>query len=114
MFVFNQIENKFLSLFITCIAILLIGIIDFETGVELSFSFFYIIPIALLSMYGATNKSSIIIISVVAALCWFISEFYNRDFSSIFYPVWNALVRFFFFSLIGLLLFNLRIKEVYV
>ena len=111
MFVFENVKSRFFSLLITLVAIFLIGIVDFKTGVEFSFSFFYIIPIALLSIYGNTNKTLIIIISIVAAICWFVSEFYNREFSLIFYPIWNGLVRLFFFSLIGLLLFNLRIKE---
>ncbi|MDO7170611.1 sensor histidine kinase [Mariniflexile sp. AS56] len=108
---FNRFETSYLGFLLTLVAILVIGVIDFKTGVELSFSFFYIIPIALFSKHRATNKVSIISLALVAACCWFISEYANRDFSMFCFPVWNALVRLFIFLLIGFSLFNLRIKE---
>ncbi|WP_372756918.1 sensor histidine kinase [Mariniflexile sp.] len=110
MLLFKRIETGFWGLAIALLVIICIGVIDYHTGVELSFSFFYIIPIALLAMYGTENKSYIIIVSVASAFCWFFSDFYNRDYSLIFYPIWNTLVRLFIFLIIGLSLLNLKIK----
>ena len=104
-------KNNILVTLLTITIIFLIGIIDFKTGVELSFSLFYLIPIVLLSLYSGTSKNTIILVSFIAALCWFFSEFINRDFSVLFFPIWNAFVRLSIFLTIGLTIYYLKIKE---
>jgi hypothetical protein len=41
----------------------------------------------------------------LASLLWFIADYLARDYSSLVFPIWDALVRLFIFSAIGLLLF---------
>jgi len=111
MFSLKGIKNRFLILLFTLLLIILIGSMDFKTGVELSFSLFYIIPIAFYSLYQGTNRNEILIICFTAAASWFISEYFNKEYSSVFYPIWNTFVRLVIFITIGLTLLYLKIKD---
>lgn len=106
-----KIKNKYLSFSLVLLAIFFIGYLDFITGEELAFSFFYIFPIAALAISPETKPSAIILSSLLSAVMWFLAEFLVREYSSIFFPIWNAGVRLFFFLSIGLLLDYLKVKE---
>jgi hypothetical protein len=54
-----------------CMA-LLIGVFDHITGIELSFSIFYIIPISIASWYGRPKLG--IFLSAISAITWFMAD----------------------------------------
>lgn len=107
----NRIKSKPLAIFFTLIAIGVITILDYISGAELSFSVFYLIPIALLAINRTSSKKQIIIISFIAAACWYFVDATTNTYSHQFYPFWNAHVRLAIFIIIGLLVFNFREKH---
>jgi signal transduction histidine kinase len=96
------------AIFITGVFLaLLIGFIDLMTGVELSFSIFYLIPISLVAWYS--NKYKAIIISVISALAWLIADMHDINrYSNPGFIYWNALVRFGFFVIVVYLIHALK------
>jgi signal transduction histidine kinase len=111
MFSIGKIKYGWVINSLTLIVIVLIGILDFLTGPELSFSFFYLFPIAFLALYKGSRKRSVILCSLFASILWFLAEYFTRSYSNFFYPVWNGFVRLVIFTSIGLLLVYLREKE---
>lgn len=88
-------------------AILILGIIDYYTGVELSLSFFYLIPVAIAAW--ALGKYSGLGYSVLSATVWLISNFLSGlIFSNMFFGVWNTLIRFGFYGVVTILLTELH------
>jgi signal transduction histidine kinase len=108
MIIVGKGENKFLIFVFTLAIISLLGFIDYSTNQELGFSIFYLIPISIFALYKETKATFIIICCLFAASLWFLAEFSNREYSSTFFPVWNAFVRLIIFSSIGLLLLKLK------
>jgi signal transduction histidine kinase len=111
MIVIGKIENRLTILAITLLIIALLGFLDYKTGEELSFSIFYLIPISLLSLYRGTKVTSILISAFFASILWFLAEYYTREYSNLFFPVWNAFARLVMYSAIGLLLLYLKEKD---
>lgn len=75
-----------------------IGVIDYLTGAELSFSIFYLLPI--LSITWFLNKTWGIVLSVFGATIWIASDIYSHAvYSNFFIPYWNGFVRFSFFMI---------------
>lgn len=88
-------------------SILILGIIDYLTGVELSLSFFYLIPVAMAAW--ALGKYSGLGYSVLSATVWLISNFLSGlIFSNMFFGVWNTLIRFGFYGVVTILLTELH------
>jgi len=88
-------------------AVLILGIIDYFTGVELSISFFYLIPVSMAAW--ALGKHSGLSYSVLAATIWLISNFLSgQTYSNTFVGVWNTLIRFGFYGVVTILLTELR------
>ena len=85
----------------------LIGACDYLTGNELSFSIFYLFPVALASWYK--GRKSGIFLCLVAAITWLVVDrISGREYSHEFIPVWNAIVRLGFFTITSYLLTELR------
>src|SRR5258706_10823657 len=87
--------------------VLLLGIVDYFTGVELSISFFYLIPVSMaawvLGKYMGLNYS------VLSATVWLVSNLLSgQTFSNMFVGVWNTLIRFGFYGVVTILLTELR------
>jgi diguanylate cyclase (GGDEF)-like protein len=105
----NDLENhrpRFWLVFGVALVALL-GIIDYLTGYELSFSLFYLAPITLVSWYG--NQRSGLFISVLSAITWFVADFAsgNRYANpAIFF--WNTLIRLGFFLIVTSLMVALK------
>ncbi len=112
MIIIRHIKNRFVIFVYTAIIIFFIGFLDYISGKELSFSVFYLIPIALLALYRNTKSVSIIISSFFASFIWFMAEYFTREYSSLFYPLWNSFVRFSMFTSVGLLLLFLKEKHI--
>jgi diguanylate cyclase (GGDEF)-like protein len=80
-----------------------VGILDYLTGTELSFSLFYLIPIAMLSW--VTNDRIGIVVSFISAGVWLAVEILSgAHYSSSAVYFWNTIIRFCFFLLMALLI----------
>lgn len=78
---------------------LLLGILDYLIGPELSFSVFYTIPIMLSAWYGGKHIGFIIVI--VSTAIWLGADLAaGSNYSAILVPVWNTMVRLAFFIII--------------
>lgn len=104
------LNKKFVFVFALLI-IILIGLIDYTTPPELSFSLFYLIPLTLLAIYSGANIVMITISSLLASILWFIADYFGTEYSNIFYPVWNAIVRLCIFLAIGFLIQHFKKKQ---
>ena len=97
------------------VSLALVGLIagfDHATGYELSFSIFYILPVALASWYG--GKHAGLFVSVFSAMCWLILDMTSSHrYSQLVIPFWNATVRLLFFVLTSQLLaaLNAQLKR---
>jgi diguanylate cyclase (GGDEF)-like protein len=88
--------------------ILLLGIIDYFTGFELSFAVFYLLPVALVAWFA--SKKAAIITSIASAGAWHeANQLAGAHFSTALIPLWNATTRLGFFLVVALLL--IRLKE---
>lgn len=111
MFFIDRIKSKPLAILLTLLCIGFIALLDYITGSELSFSIFYLIPIAILAVSRTSSKRQIIIVSFIAAICWYAVDLSTSVYSNQLYPFWNAHVRLFIFITIGLLVFHFRDKH---
>lgn len=87
--------------------VLVLGFIDYITGFELSFSFFYLLPITIVA-WTAGRKMGLAF-SVLCASIWFTSNLLSgQTFSNQFVGIWNTLLRFGFYAVVTILLAELR------
>ncbi len=85
----------------------LIGVIDYTIGYELSFSVFYVLPIALITWL--TNLRFGLLLSLVSAFVWIAADLGTGHlYSHPLIPVWNTLIRLAFFVIISLLIASLK------
>jgi diguanylate cyclase (GGDEF)-like protein len=93
--------------FASLIFVVALAAVDHATGYELSFSIFYLFPIALAAWYGGRHQG--IFLCIVSAAVWFIVDRTSgHHYSRAFIPYWNAGVRFIFFILTTELLTTLK------
>jgi diguanylate cyclase (GGDEF)-like protein len=85
----------------------ILGIIDYLTGFELSFSFFYLIPVTMIAWVIGRNMG--LAFSALSATVWFTSNLLSGEsLSSPFIGVWNTMIRFGFYAVVTVLLSELR------
>jgi diguanylate cyclase (GGDEF)-like protein len=98
------------KLFWTMAGILLVGgvgILDFQTGYELAFSLFYLIPVSLVAWLASQRLG--ILTSLVSAIVWLTADVAaGSSYSQPFIYAWNTLIRLSFFIITVLLLSTLR------
>jgi diguanylate cyclase (GGDEF)-like protein len=89
------------------VLVVILGIVDYETGFELSVTLFYLIPIFLVSWFADANLG--LVISAISVITWFLTDYANGLFysNSMIY-VWNTLIRLGFFMISSRLLTELR------
>jgi len=88
-------------------SILILGIVDYFTGIELSLSFFYLIPVSMAAW--ALGKYSGLTFSVLSATAWLVFNLLSgQTFSNIFVGVWNTLIRFGIYGVFTILLTELH------
>lgn len=104
-------ENKLVLYPLILFSIILIGLCDYYTGIQLSFSFFYVLPILVIAIKTKTKPIEIILVCLFAGIVWFESEFHSNTFTSMFFPIWNSMIRILFFTSISLLLNFLKKRE---
>jgi diguanylate cyclase (GGDEF)-like protein len=87
--------------------IIILGIIDFSTGYEISFSFFYLIPIILVVWYVDGRLG--LVLSSASALAWFFADYSaGLSYSHPSIYVWNTLLRLGFYFVVTWLGSNLK------
>jgi diguanylate cyclase (GGDEF)-like protein len=88
-------------------AIVAVGIVDYLTGSEITFSVFYLVPVALAAWLG--GKAIAIAAPSLAAVVWLCAELASRRVeSNLFVYTWNFCARLLFLLLVALLLAYLR------
>lgn len=87
----------------------LVGVFDFATGYELSFSIFYLIPIVLVSWCLGSKAGHRI--SWLSAFVWLLADWSSgHPYSYPWIPIWNMLVRLGFFLIVASILPELKIR----
>jgi len=87
--------------------IAVVGLMDFTTGYELSFSVFYVLPISLVTWAGGRRLG--LLASIASGAMWLSADFATgHTYSNPYIPFWNCLIRFTFFVIITLLLSEVR------
>jgi diguanylate cyclase (GGDEF)-like protein len=87
--------------------VIALGAVDYFTGYELSFSLFYMGPIALVAW--KTDRKSAILVSVASAVTWGAADFLSgHPYSSPLYYFWNSLIRLGFFVIVSTLIVSQR------
>jgi putative nucleotidyltransferase with HDIG domain len=81
------------------VAIALLGIVDYFTGFEISFSIFYLLPISFVAWFGGRKFG--IYAAVAGSIVWFLADLNSgHTYPSVAIPYWNATVRLGFFLII--------------
>jgi diguanylate cyclase (GGDEF)-like protein len=92
---------------ISLLIVAIVGTADHLTGYELSFSIFYLIPVALGSWYAGSRVG--IFVCIISAATWFAVDYTSgHQYSHSSIPFWNAGVRTGFFVITAILLVRLR------
>ena len=89
------------------VSILLIGLLDYFTGPQLSSSLFYLLPVLFITQVAGHRPG--IAAATLATLLWFWADVLPpSEFSNIWIPVWNAAMRFGVFLIVVWLLASMR------
>ena len=100
-------SNRYVRVFLACVMLAVVAMLDEVTGPEISFSIFYLIPVTFLAWHNGTGWG--LSMAVLAAITWHEASIYSGvEHSSPLVPFWNSGVRLGFFSLTALLLSLLR------
>lgn len=83
-----------------------VGCVDYLTGYELSFSVFYLIPVAIAAWYLGYRLG--IVACLISTVTWLSIEYSATQYSHISIPFWNAGVRLGFFIITTILLDRLH------
>jgi diguanylate cyclase (GGDEF)-like protein len=87
--------------------VFMLGIIDYFTGYEVSFSLFYLIPI--FTVVWFTDGRMGLLLSSASALVWFIADYSaGLTYSHPSVYIWNTIIRLGFFSVVSILGSNLK------
>ena len=87
-------------------SIVAVGFLDHWTGPEISFSPFYLAPIALAAWCAGTRGG--VLTAALAAGVWLIADLFPPHYSHHAIAFWNAAARLLMFLIVALLLSNLR------
>lgn len=86
---------------------LLVGVLDFLTGFELSFSLFYLGPVAIAAWYLGPRAGYGI--ALLSAVLWVIADLAGgHEYSQQWMPLWNSIIRLAFFVMVTALLVRLK------
>lgn len=87
--------------------VIILGIIDYFTGYEVSFSLFYLIPI--FTVVWFTDGRMGLLLSSASAVVWFIADYSaGLSYSHPSVYIWNTIIRMGFFSVVSILGSNLK------
>ena len=98
---------KLLLIAASLASVVLVGLFDYWTGPELSFSIFYLAPIMFVAWLLGGGWGTLV--SVLSALTWLIADLTSGDvYSHPIIPIWNACVRLAFFLIVTIAFSTLR------
>ncbi len=98
---------KILTIIIGIILLLVLGLVDYLTGTEISISIFYLLPIASIAWF--VNRRLGIYLAILGAVVWYASDYLaGARYSHLLVPIWNAGVRLGFFLVVVILLSRLK------
>jgi diguanylate cyclase (GGDEF)-like protein len=102
----ETLDRRFLAT-VSLMLVLLLGVLDYLSGFEFSFSLFYLLPVALAAWY--VNRDLAFLISIFSALTWLVAnslagEIYSNPAAG----YWNAASRLGFFFVVTVLIANLK------
>lgn len=81
---------------VSFLLVILLGIIDYLTGYEISFSIFYLLPVMTTMWFG--KRVYAVAISVLSAITWLLADITSgHTYSHFAIPVWNSIMRLGFF-----------------
>ncbi len=84
-----------------------LGIVDYLTGNEFSFSLFYLFPVSLAAWYAKPSLG--LVISVLSAFTWLVADLsVGEKYSQTVIYFWNTLIRFGFFIFVTYLISELH------
>lgn len=109
----NTLEkmNKLPKIFFGNLLLSGVALVDFYTGAELSFSLFYLIPIAFYSF--AFSASVGISAAFISAALWLLVEVLTAHPVDTFVYVWNTIIRLGFFLLPAIMLKSLEQERIH-
>jgi diguanylate cyclase (GGDEF)-like protein len=88
---------------IVVLFVVLLGFVDYVTGFESSFAFFYLLPVALAAW--TISGTAGFILSIMCAIVWLVANLLaGEQYSNTLIPIWNALTRSGFYLIFTLLL----------
>ena len=108
MFPIREVEKPIKVFVATLLIIVVIGYFDYITSPEISFSLFYLIPITFLAFYRNTKVGTALISTIFASIVCFLAEYYSRNGTSLFYPLWNSIMRLLVYSTPVVLIWYLK------
>jgi len=86
---------------------LVLGIIDYLTGIELAFAIFYLL--AIIPVTWVAGRDHGLVVAIACTVAWVLANlFQGRDYSNLLVPYWNLGVWMLAFILVALLLGGLR------
>jgi diguanylate cyclase (GGDEF)-like protein len=106
---FNYLEKipKTAILLISFLLVISVGVVDRLTGYEISFSIFYLLPIALVSWFN--KRSHAVMISILSSAMWLWADIYSGHIYSHFaISVWNLIMRLGFFLMVAFSLLEIK------
>lgn len=105
-----RIRRRDRGVLLGLLLVLLLGVLDYLSGPEISFAIFYLLPIYLVTWF--IGRWPGVIASVISALVWLLADLLaGHAYSHPMIPYWNSLVRLCFFLLTTYLLSELLIRE---
>lgn len=94
---------------VSLVLVVVLAVMDHTSGYEVSFSIFYLVPVALATWYG--RRCLGILISTVSAIAWLIVDSTaGHHYSQAIILFWNASIRLGFFIITALLLAKVRFQ----
>ena len=100
-------RSKQQLIIISAVLILMLGITDYLSGYELSFSIFYLAPVAIACWY--IDKYTGVMISVFSAVVWLVVDnMSGHKYSNQLFIFWNVAVRMCFFLITTYLLIKIK------
>jgi diguanylate cyclase (GGDEF)-like protein len=104
------LERQPRGLLLTGTLLILVGIsiLDYITGLEITFSFFYLLPISLVAWLLGRKEG--VFLSVASALTWtLVNQVFREEASGLLLSYWNAGSIFSFFLIVTLLVSEVRL-----
>jgi PAS domain S-box-containing protein len=101
----KQPKARLTALGFACV--LLIGVADYLTGAEVSFSIFYLLPISAITWFAGGGVGALI--AVASAVAWLVADLlWAAPYSAPVIPYWNATVRLGLFLIVVFLIWKFK------